>query len=100
MVAEKAFAKFITLNGNVLLIPIEDALVGRVYAARKWVSGYNEDDDLCAKKLRTTVLTKSETVPFDWQEAYRVAASPKYRCTDEFNAVRAEVEAELANQKK
>ena len=99
-VAEKAFAKFITPNGNVLLIPIEDALVGRVYAARKWGSGYNEEDDLCAKKLMTTVLTKSETVPFDWQEAYRVAASPKYRCTDEFNAVRAEVEAELANQTK
>ena len=99
-VAEKAFAKFVTPNGNVLLIPIEDALVGRVYAARKWVSGYNEDDDLCAKKLMTTVLTKSETVPFDWQEAYRVAASPKYRCTDEFDAVRAEVEAELANQTK
>lgn len=83
-----------------LLIPVEDALVGRIYAARKWVSGYNKDDDLCAKKLMTTVLTKSEAVPFDWQEAYRVAASPKYRCTDELNAVRTEVEAELANQDK
>jgi hypothetical protein len=99
-VAEKAFAKFITPTGSVLIIPVEDALVGRVYAARKWVNGYNESDDLCAKKLMTTVLTKSETVPLDWQEAYRVAASPKYRCTDELNAVRAEVEAELANRPK
>ncbi len=99
-VAEKAFTKFMTPNGSVLIIPVEDALVGRVYAARKWVSGYNESDDLCAKKLMTTVLTKSETVPFDWPEAYRVAASPKYRCTDELNAVRAEVEAELANRPK
>jgi hypothetical protein len=99
-VAEKAFAKFITPNGSVLIIPVEDALVGRVYAARKWVNGYNESDDLCAKKLMTTVLTKSETVPFDWQEAYRVAASPKYSCTDELKAVRAEVEAELENSPK
>lgn len=99
-VAEKGFAKFITPNGNVLLIPIEDALVGRIYAARKWVSGYNEDDDLCAKKLMTTVLTKTEAVPFDWTEAYRVASSPKYRCADELSVVRAEVEAELANEPK
>lgn len=95
--AKKEFAKFTTPIGDVMLIPVEDALVGRVYAARKWV-GYNEDDDVCAKKLMTTVLTGKGVVPFEWDEAYRVAASSKYNCTAELNAVRAEVESELANR--
>ena len=81
-----------------MIIPVEDALVGRVYAARKYVSGYNEKDDDCAKKLMTAVLTSSGVVAFDWDEAYRVAGSSKYNCTAEFDAVRYEVETELAKE--
>ena len=96
--ADKAFVKFLTPLGAVLLIPVEDSLVGRVYAARCYCSGYDEKDDDCAKKLMTAVL--SGTIPIDWEEAYRVAACPKYNCVAEFNAVKAEVEAELAKQAK
>ncbi len=77
------------------LIPVEDALVGRVYAARKYCGGYDEKDDDCAKKLMSAALGGS--VPIDWDEALRVAASSKYNCVKEFNDVRAEVESELAN---
>lgn len=72
---------------------MEDALVGRVYAARKYCNGYDEKDDDCAKKLMSAVL--SGQLPIDWDEAYKVAACSKYNCVTEFNAVRAEVEAEL-----
>ena len=92
--AEKELVKFTTPVGPVVLIPAEDALVGRVYAARRWVSGYDEKDDNCAKKLMSAALSGS--VPIDWAEALRVAASPKYNCVKEFNDVRAEVESELA----
>jgi hypothetical protein len=37
----------------------------------------------------------SGQLPIDWDEAYKVAACSKYNCVTEFNAVRAEVEAEL-----
>lgn len=83
-----------TQLGEVTLIPVEDSLVGRVYAARKWVSGYDEKDDDCAKKLMAAVLRGH--IPFDWDEAYSVAACSKYNCVAELNAVKAEVEAELA----
>ena len=91
--AEKELAKIQTPVGFVVLIPIEDLLVGRVYAARKW-TGYNEEDDDCAKKLMTSVL--SQSVAFDWDEALKIANSPKYRCEAELLAVRKEVEQELA----
>jgi hypothetical protein len=93
--AEKELVKFSTPVGSVVLIPVEDALVGRVYAARRWVSGYDEKDDDCAKKLMSAALSGS--VPIDWDEALCVAASSKYNCVKEFNEVRAEVESELAN---
>lgn len=96
--ADKKLVKFLTPLGPVLLIPVEDALVGRVYAARKYCSGYDEKDDVCAKKLMTAVL--SGTLPMDWDEARRVAACSKYNCLPEFEAVKAEVEAELAKQAK
>ena len=86
-----------TQLGEVTLIPVEDALVGRVYAARKYVNGYDEKDDDCAKKLMASVL--QGRIPFDWQEACRVAACSKYDCMPELEAVRAEVEAELAKSK-
>jgi hypothetical protein len=93
--SNKEFFRFLTPHGEVRLIPVEDALVGRVYAARKWVGGYDEKD--CAKKLMAAVLAGQ--VPIDWSEAVKVAASPKYNCVNEFNAVRSEVEVELAKAK-
>lgn len=95
--ANKDLVVLETQLGEVTLIPVEDALVGRVYAARKYVNGYDEKDDDCAKKLMASVL--QGRIPFDWQEARRVAACSKYDCEPEFEAVRAEVEAELAKSK-
>lgn len=92
--ADKDFVVLETQIGEVTLIPVEDALVGRVYAARKYCSGYDEKDDDCAKKLMAAVL--SGRLPIDWEEARRVAACSKYNCVAEFDAVRREVEAELA----
>lgn len=37
-------------------------------------------------------------IPFDWEEATRIAASPSYGCTSELNTMRAEVETELAKR--
>lgn len=91
--SNKDFVVLETQVGEVTLIPVEDALVGRVYAARKYCNGYDEKDDDCAKKLMSAVL--SGQLPIDWDEAYKVAACSKYNCVTEFNAVRAEVEAEL-----
>jgi hypothetical protein len=95
--AEKDFAALETPFGEVALIPVEDALVGRVYSARRWVSGYDEKDDSCAKKLMAAILTGS--VSIDWEEALRVAASSKYNCVAELIAVRTEVETEVAKSK-
>lgn len=95
--ANKDCARVFTPFGQVILIPVEDALVGRIYAARKYCNGYDEKDDDCAKKLMAGVL--SGRIPIDWDEAYRVAACSKYNCVPELDAVKAEVEAELAQSK-
>lgn len=92
--AEKDCARIFTSFGEVVLIPVEDALVGRVYAARCYCSGYDEKDDDCAKKLMAAVV--SGRVPIDWDEARRIAACPKFNCLPVFETVKAEVEAELA----
>ncbi|MBE2286525.1 MAG: hypothetical protein IAE77_23915 [Prosthecobacter sp.] len=92
--AEKDMVVLETQLGEVALIPVEDALVGRVYAARCYCSGYDEKDDDCAKKLMTAVLLGH--VPIDWDEARKIAASPKFNCLAVFETVKAEVEAELA----
>jgi hypothetical protein len=93
--SEKAFSKLHTPHGEVRVIPVEDALAGRVYAARCYCSGYDEKDDDCAKKLMAAVLTGR--VPIDWAEARRIAASPKYNCLAVLEAVKTEVEAQLVN---
>lgn len=92
--AEKEFAHIETPHGEVMLIPVEDALVGRVYAARKWCSGFDEKDEDCARKLMAAILEGRVFV--DWDEVKKVAESPKYRCWDEVEAVRREVEDQLA----
>jgi hypothetical protein len=76
------------------LIPVEDALAGRVYAARCYSSGYDEKDDDCAKKLMAASIRGQ--IPIDWDEARRIAASTKYNCLKEFEDVKAEVEDALA----
>ena len=95
--SEKAFSKLHTPHGEVRVIPVEDALAGRVYAARCYCSGYDEKDDDCAKKLMTSVLLGH--VAIDWAEARRIAACPKFNCLAVFETVKAEVEAELAKSK-
>ena len=92
--ADRDLGRILTPFGQVILIPVEDALAGRVYAARCYCSGYDEKDDDCAKKLMAAVLKGD--VPIDWDEARRVAACSKYNCLTQFEAVKAEVEAELA----
>jgi hypothetical protein len=92
--ADKDFVVLETIVGEVTLIPVEDALVERVYAARKYCNGYDAKDDECAKKLMAAVL--SGRLPIDWDEASRLAACSKYDCAAEFKAVRTEVEAGLA----
>ena len=69
-VSKNEFVRFVTPNGEVVLISAEESLAGRVYSARKW-TGYNEEDDLCARKLIMSVLTGC--LPFDWEEALRIA---------------------------
>ena len=41
----------------------------------------------------------SGMIPIDWEEARRIAASSKYDCLPEFEAVKAEVETELAKNR-
>lgn len=89
-------SKLPTPLGSVVLIAVEDLLAGRVFSARKW-TGFNAEEDQCARKLMSTVL--SGGVRIDWDEARRIAASPKYDCLADFQAMRAEVEAELAKAK-
>lgn len=62
--------------------------------ARKWCSGFDEKDEDCARKLMAAILEGRVFV--DWDEFKKVAESPKYRCWDEVEAVRREVEDQLA----
>lgn len=81
-----------TPAGSVSLIPVEELIAERVFAARRW-TGYNAEDDDCAKKLLACVLRGQ--VECDWAEARRIAGSPAYRCLDELEAMKSEVEKEL-----
>ncbi len=83
-----------TPAGEVVLLTVEELLAERVFAARKW-TGFNPDDDECAKKLMACVLRQQ--VACDWAEAERIAALPAYRCVAELQAVRQEVQAALAS---
>ncbi|HYF37269.1 MAG TPA: hypothetical protein VD994_18350, partial [Prosthecobacter sp.] len=76
-----------TPTGEVVLLTVEELLAERVFAARRW-TGFNEEDDECAKKLLACILRGQ--VPCDWDEARRIAALPAYRCTEELEAVRKE----------
>ncbi len=80
--------------GQVVLLTVEELLAERVFAAQKW-TGFNAEDDQCARKLLACVLR--EQIPCDWTEARRIAALPAYRCADELETMRREVETELAS---
>ncbi|MDB6074221.1 MAG: hypothetical protein JWO89_1861 [Verrucomicrobiaceae bacterium] len=80
--------------GQVVLLTVEELLAERVFAARKW-TGFNADDEQCARKLLACVL--GQGLPCDWAEARRIAALPAYRCADELEDMRREVETELAS---
>ena len=41
----------------------------------------------------------SGQIPIDWDEARRIATSSKYNCLPELEAVKAEVETELAKSR-
>ena len=84
-----------TPAGEVVMLTVEELLTERVFAARKW-TGFNANDDDCAKKLMACLLRQQ--IPCDWAEVRRIAALPAYRCTAELDAMRQEVEAELASQ--
>lgn len=82
-----------TPTGEVVLLTVEELLAERVFSARKW-TGFNEADDECAKKLLACVLRQQ--IPCDWIEARRIAALPAYRCVEELDSMRREVETALA----
>ena len=84
-----------TPTGEVVMLTVEELLAERVFAARKW-TGFNPDDDQCAKKLMACILRCQ--IPCDWNEVVRIAVLPAYRCAAELEAVRQEVQAELASQ--
>jgi hypothetical protein len=79
--------------GNVLLPPVEDLLVERIFAARCW-TGPNPSAEDCARKLLATALRGD--IPVDWNEVERVAALPAYDCSAAVAAMKREVEASLA----
>lgn len=82
-----------TPTGEVVLLTVEELLVERVFAARRW-TGFNEEDDQCAKKLLACILR--DQIPCDWEETRRIARLPAYRCCEELEQTRREVEADLA----
>jgi hypothetical protein len=82
-----------TPAGEVLLLTVEELLVERVFSARRW-TGFNEEDDQCAKKLLACIIRGQ--VPCDWLEAQRIASLPAYRCLNELGTMRSEVETALA----
>jgi hypothetical protein len=79
--------------GSVLMPPVEDLLVERIFAARCW-TGPNPAAEDCAKKLLATALRGE--IPVDWNEVGRVAALPAYDCADTVATMKQEVQASLA----
>lgn len=86
-----------TPMGTVLLPPVEDLIVERIFAARCW-TGPNPAAEDCARKLLATALRGGLRV--DWQEVARVAALPAYDCAGEVAAMKEELETSLDAQTK
>lgn len=84
-----------TAVGDVVILTVEELLAERVFAARRW-TGFNAEDDACAKKLLACILRGA--VHCDWDEARRIAALPAYRCVEELESMRREVEEQLESK--
>ena len=91
--AEQDYSRVVTPLGQVVLQPVEDLLVERIFAARCW-TGPNPAAEDCARKLLATALRGDITV--DWNEVARVAALPAYDCASAVAAMKQEVETSLA----
>ena len=91
--AKHDFARMTTPLGQVVLQPVEDLLVERVFAARCW-TGPNPSAEDCARKLLASALRGG--IDVDWSEVERVAALPAYDCLAVVIAMKQEVEASLA----
>ncbi len=93
--ATSDYASMDTPLGSVVLQPVEDLIVERVFAARCW-TGPNAAAEDCARKLLATALAGGLTV--DWLEVERIAALPAYDCIQSVQAMKKEVTAALAEE--
>lgn len=91
--AQAGFTMMETPFGSVVLAPVEDLIVERVFVARCW-TGPNPRAEDCAKKLLAAALTGK--IPVQWPDVARIAALPAYQCSDQVEAMKQEVQAALA----
>ena len=91
--AHHDFSRMETPLGQVVLQPVEDLLVERVFAALCW-TGPNPDAEACARKLFASALRGE--IDVDWSEVERVSALPAYDCAAVVARMKREVEASLA----
>lgn len=86
--ASREYTAVDTPFGEVVLQPVEDLIVERLFSARCW-TGFNAADDACAKKLIAAVLRGN--IDADWEEVDRLAALPAYRCAEALGQMKLEV---------
>lgn len=90
--SEKGYGSLETPIGQVVLQPVEDLLVERVYIGFA-AHTPNGDAADCAETLSRNILLGKISV--DWEEAYRLADSPAYECLNHLKTLRSEVESKL-----
>jgi hypothetical protein len=95
--AKSDYSRMTTPLGDVVLQPVEDLLVERIFVARCW-TGPNPRAEDCARKLLASAL--SGNVDVDWPEVERVASLPAYDCLQEVHNMREDVSAALAESGK
>lgn len=93
--AGEKFASLETPEGRIVLQPLEDLLVERVFIARAW-SQPNEEAEKCAQKLLRHIIL--DTPDFDWNQAEAIASSPAYDCLGHLLSMKSEVEKSTASQ--
>lgn len=86
--ATRDYTALNTPFGKVVLQPVEDLIVERVFSARCW-TGFNASDDACAKKLLASALRGDVSV--DWSEVDRLSQLPAYRCAETVRQMKLEV---------
>jgi hypothetical protein len=77
--AETDYSSLTTPLGVVVLQPVEDLMVERIFAARCW-TGPNPEAEDCARKLVAAALRGG--LATDWPEVRRIARLPAYLCTE------------------